>query len=185
MELLEQFSRAQALFQEVVEAVRPDQYRNDTPDEGWDVRMLLNHVVGGNRSFAARLLDQPLPDRDADHLGDEPLASLRASATALDAAFRTPGSLDKVVTLPTGERTGLTLLRMRFNENLAHGWDIAKATGQETDREPDLYEAALAQAPLLFGAPRLPGGAYAPEQPVPEGASPADQLAAFLGKKLD
>ena len=47
-ELPEAHARALEYCQSVVDAVTPDQFRNDTPCDGWDVEQLLHHIIYGN-----------------------------------------------------------------------------------------------------------------------------------------
>ena len=68
-----------------------------------------------------------------------------------------------------------------------HGWDLAKATGQPSDLNPELASQVLDNAkkaiPDTFRGPdgKAPFG---PALDAPAGAPPADQLAAFLGRKV-
>ncbi|MEU4247702.1 TIGR03086 family metal-binding protein [Amycolatopsis sp. NPDC026612] len=95
-----------------------------------------------------------------------------------------PGLFARTVTTPLGEVPGVFLVHMRVNEYLAHGWDIADATGQPTDLLPDLATEALVQWRSRFGStPRQPGGPFGPEVEPPPSATAADRLVAFLGRK--
>ena len=69
---------------------------------------------------------------------------------------------------------------------LIHGWDLAAATGQSTDLDPQLAAGLLAGAKQFItdairGPEPMP---FAAEQKVPSGATNADQLAAFLGRSV-
>lgn len=71
-------------------------------------------------------------------------------------------------------------------EMLAHGWDLARATGQSTDLAPDIATATLPAVQQIYGdLPRTAGGSFAPARPVRADANPADRLAAYLGRALD
>jgi len=74
---------------------------------------------------------------------------------------------------------------MRTSDVLTHAWDLATATGQSTDLDPELAAEQLA-AVRAFVAPefRGPGKPFGDEQPCSSGHTPADQLAAFLGRKV-
>jgi uncharacterized protein (TIGR03086 family) len=67
-----------------------------------------------------------------------------------------------------------------------HGWDLAHATGQSTDIDPELA-GQLLEAARLFVQPAFRGedgkAPFGPEQQAPPNARPADQLAAFLGRR--
>ena len=72
---------------------------------------------------------------------------------------------------------------MRITELTIHAWDIAAATGQPRDLDPELVGFAdgfLRSRPI----PRDVNGPFAPEQPAPAGAGDADRLAAFAGRPV-
>jgi uncharacterized protein (TIGR03086 family) len=70
-------------------------------------------------------------------------------------------------------------------EMLAHGWDLAVATGQPTDLAPAAAERTLAVVPVFYGAvPRTPGSSFGPERPAPADATATDRLAAYLGRSV-
>jgi uncharacterized protein (TIGR03086 family) len=75
---------------------------------------------------------------------------------------------------------------MRRNEFVLHSWDLAKATGQSTDLDRELAGSVLAamRASRLLARVRGKDGPVAQEQPAPVNASPADQLAAFMGRTV-
>jgi uncharacterized protein (TIGR03086 family) len=65
-----------------------------------------------------------------------------------------------------------------------HAWDLAHATGQPTDLDPELAGRVLAWSrAALDGVPR-DGTPFADECPVPPGATQADALAAYLGRSV-
>ncbi|HKE72665.1 MAG TPA: TIGR03086 family metal-binding protein [Acidimicrobiales bacterium] len=177
------YAAAAADVDRLIAAVTPDQLAASTPCEGWDVRTLLNHIVGGNALFLARATGAPGPSRDTDFVGDDALGAYRASVAALTEAFAQDGFLAKPVTTPFGEGVGAVLVSMRINEYLLHGWDLAVATGQR--REFDAGVVAFAER-ALRGAdvPRGDGRMFKEEQPAPEGAGAVDALAAYMGRRV-
>jgi uncharacterized protein (TIGR03086 family) len=180
---LARFDRAAAVADSAIAGVRPNQWDAPTPCTEWNVRQLLNHVVGGTKAFLSMQTGGSPVDRAADHLGDDPLASFRASLAQLRSAFAEDGALEKTVTTPFGEAPGLVLVNMRVNEMMVHGWDVAKATGQSTDLDPEL----AAQCAEDFRRLRASGrgaGMFAEAQEAPPGASAADQLAAVAGRTV-
>jgi uncharacterized protein (TIGR03086 family) len=100
-------------------------------------------------------------------------------------AFKRPGVLDKPLKLPFGEMPGAAFVMMIANDQFQHGWDLARATGQAAEFEPELASQLLgfvrAAVPDSFRGPdgKAPFG---PVVPVPESESAADQLAGFLGR---
>jgi uncharacterized protein (TIGR03086 family) len=181
--------RAFAAVQRLVDAVRPDQWTAPTPCTDWNVRQLLNHVANGNAVFAG-LADGTRPsgpvtpeERAIDRLGDDPAAGFRATGEHMHAAFLTPGFLDSTVETPMlGEQPGTTIVHMRINELLIHGWDLARAIGQPPELPEDLAEGALTLWQTRLGGRPREGGPFGVPQPVADDAPAIDRLAAFLGR---
>jgi uncharacterized protein (TIGR03086 family) len=178
------FDAAAAQADRVVAAVRPDQLGHPTPCTDWRVRDVINHLVTGNLLFTAIVAGTERPDRSRDHLGDDPLAAFRASVSQLSEAFAKYDVLSGTYATPVGEGPGALLVQMRLSELVVHGWDIAKATGQPTDLDPELVAAArrgYEHAPVL---PRGDGKPFRDARPEPTDATDADRLAAFLGRQV-
>lgn len=56
----------------------------------------------------------------------------------------------KHVSVPFGDFSGADFQRIATTDTLTHAWDLAKATGQPTDLDPDLATRVLAAAPDLI-----------------------------------
>lgn len=87
--------------------------------------------------------------------------------------------------MPFGELPAGMYLGLATNDVFTHGWDLAKATGQQTDLDPDMAAELLAAMEAgLPDARRGPDGVapFGPKQSAPQGAGAADRLAAFLGR---
>lgn len=175
--------------EQLLSAVEESQWSSSTPCSDWSVRQLVNHVVGGNRVFAEILSGQEMPpmselraNQGRDVLGDDPLAAYRDSAAALVAAFRRPGVLDELITVPIGTVPGHAALQLRIVESLVHGWDLAAATGQELSVPDEVVEQALVFSRARLGD--LPPGRspFAPAQPAPDDAPAIERLVALLGR---
>ena len=74
---------------------------------------------------------------------------------------------------------------LRSCDVFTHAWDLARATGQPTDLDPELAAANLdAARTLMREGLRGPGRSFGAEQSCPDGGTTADQLAAFLGREV-
>ncbi|MBY8857925.1 TIGR03086 family protein [Nocardia sp. CA2R105] len=166
---------------ELIARIEPRQWEAPTPCTEWTVRDVVAHLVGLNLVFTALLEGGPMPDRQADHLGADPLAAYRTSAAAVTAAFGAPGVLDKTFSGPLGDATGVGRLRIRMADLLTHGWDLARATGLRADLPQDLVEESLAYIRMQM-AEHSRAGRFDDEQPVPQDAPALDKLAAFTGR---
>ena len=174
----------------LIDGVKSDQWSDPTPCPEWNVRALVNHLVGGNRLFVRILSGEEMPPpetlarlRGADQLGDDPASAFRESGAALLEAFSKPGVLEDVYQVPAGRVPGVAALHLRITEHLVHGWDLARATGQPARLPDDLAEEELAFA-RGRNAPDVPrtGQPFGPVQEVSEDAPAIDRLVAYLGR---
>ena len=165
----------------IVQGVPDERRGGPTGCPDWDVTALINHMVGGNRYFAASARGETA-DRamfEHDHLGDDPVAAYRASAEEAVEAWSRPGVLEQTLAsgMPAQFLWGIHLI-----EALGHGWDLANATGQSRDIPEHLAQAGLGVARQMPAERVRRPGVFGPEVEPAAGASPADQLAAFLGR---
>lgn len=181
---VEDLTRALSAVDELIVGVGDDQWSAPTPCTDWTVRELVNHLVGVNLVFAALVNSQAPPERGTDVLGDDPAGAYRDSSRAIQAAFAQPGVLERSYQGPLGAATGAERLHVRIADLLAHGWDLAQATGQPAALPADLSEQALTfTRTQLSTMPRT--GRFDPAQPVADDAPAIDRLAAFLGRPVD
>lgn len=175
---------------DLVAAVRPEQWSGPTPCPEWNVRELVNHMVIGNRLFTGILRGEAAVPPDAldpktnDALGDDPAAAYRGAAEDLLAAFRQPGVLEQLFQVPVGTVPGIATAQLRTVEELVHGWDLARATGQQPQFPDEIVERSLefTRGKLADVPPdRTPFGQ---PQPVPDHAPPIDRLVALLGRPV-
>jgi uncharacterized protein (TIGR03086 family) len=183
------YRRAVAQTETIVAAAEPSQLGLPTPCPEYDVRALLSHITGGLTRTA--LVGEGDPDalaRPAQASGiadDGWLDAYRAAATRANAAWADDTKLDTLFELPWGKVPGRIALSGYIQEVLAHGWDLAKATNQETERDPELAEWALATSKRIL-PPEIRGQEGVPFGPVidpPADAGPYTQLAAWLGRQ--
>ena len=174
----------------VLANVKADQLDDPTPCASWKVRDLLNHLVGGTWFFATIAeTGQPPTDLDAapDFATGDFNASYEEGAARAVTAFRAEGAMEKQMSLPFGQLPGAVFVNIAATDAFAHGWDLARATGQSTDLDPDLARQLLENArAFLPDAMRGPDGQapFGPRVDVSESAPPADQLAGFLGRPV-
>lgn len=182
----ETMERAMGVAKGVLANVRPDQLDDPTPCASWKVRDVINHVVGGSHFFAASMEAGQAPEGDQPDLaGGDFVASYEEGTKKCVAAFGAPGAQEKVVSLPFGTMPGSAFMGLATTDTFTHAWDLAKATGQSTDLDPELAEELLVGARMFIqesfrGDEPMPFG---PEQQAPDGAPAADRLAAFLGRR--
>jgi uncharacterized protein (TIGR03086 family) len=181
----EQLGRAFAAVGDLITNVRLEQWSAPTPCTDWTVRQLVDHLIGMNRVFAALLADEPPPRRPAaDHIEADPVGAYRDSAARLQAAFDQPGVLERTYRSPLGEATGAERLQIRLYDLLAHGWDLAQATGQPAALPDDVAEQSLAFVRTQLTEHARPGR-FGPAERAAEDARAIERLVAFLGRPVN
>lgn len=178
--------QAVAATKSVLANVKADHLGMDTPCASWKVSDLINHVIGAQHFFISGLKGTPPAAGGADaSAGDYNAEFARSSAALLD-AFKEDGVMEKMITMPFGTMPGAALAGLAATDTFQHGWDLAKATSQNTDLAPDLAASLLERSKMAIQAGfRGPEGApFGAELAAPEGSSNADQLAAFLGRTV-
>ena len=192
-EPVEMLRKTTLRVKEVVANVGQSQAQDPTPCAEWDVRGLLNHLIGGLEFTAGCIAGSPPnirpADADSSYLDEPDVAVLiEAYHTLLDRVLRSgsePGALDGVVTTPNfGDMPVSQIFVGTTMDQFIHGWDLAKATGQDTTLDPDLVEFAYGM--LVSGGFADMGrhaGFIGPEIPVPTDSSPQDKLMAYMGRQ--
>ena len=162
-----------------------------TPCAGWTLQDLLVHMATQHYGFAAASTGDG--DRAQWHLrplGDDHVAAYRASADHVLAAFAVDGVLDRQFPLPEIPRVpafpARQAISFHFIDYVVHSWDVAKTLGLDVTFDPPLLDVALAVAQAVpVGQSRLvPGAAFAPKVPWPDGTT-LDQILAILGRRPD
>ncbi len=185
-ELVVLFRRAVDEFGRRVEAVRPAQWTAATPDTEWDVRALVNHVVG-EELWTVPLADGATLDEvgdrfDGDQLGDDPVATWRRASGAAVAAVGEEGALDRIVHVSFGDIPGSEYVSQLTCDHLIHAWDLARAIGIDEGLHRELVDFAFdylsPQADSWRGA-----GVFGPRVDVPEGADRQTALLALSGRR--
>ncbi len=142
MDLMSLHRRTVEVFVDRVEAVDDDQWEAPTPCSDWDVRALVNHVVGEDRWTAPLLGGATIAevgDRyDGDLLGAEPVEVTRDAAAEAVAAVGHHLPSGGTVHLSYGDEDMEEYVRQLAADHLIHAWDLAAATGGDTTLDDEL-----------------------------------------------
>ena len=165
--------------QHVIDAIDRSQFELPTPCDEWNVRQLLEHMIGGNRRIAGH------PPAVGEHLiGDDLSAAYAASGAQAAATFEAPGALEAPCAVSYGPVPGSVYAGHRFIDVLIHGWDLAVATRQDTRMDPSLVEACFAVIEPQLDQLKA-SGAFGTDVVVPADADPQTRLLAVLGRKAN
>ncbi len=170
----------------VLVKVQADDLDAPTPCASWDVRALINHFIGTAHWWAATVTGEDVA-ADTDHAAGDFVAAYEEGIRIAVAAFGAEGVPERAVRLPFGEFPGAVVRDMAALDQFTHGWDLARAIGYPADLDPVLAGRLLSQARLAIAGEFRGADGQAPFGPAveaPAGAGPADQLAAFLGRRV-
>jgi uncharacterized protein (TIGR03086 family) len=148
-----------------------------TPCTEWTVRDLLNHMLETQRYFigAARgEAGSPPGPTPGDVVSDNPGQDLAQARSEVISAFSEEGVIEK--TMPA--------LGIAFADQLLHGWDLARATGQDATMPDGLADAAYNMIHGRFTEEQRKG-VFAPAVPVPDDATPQQRLLGYTGRTPD
>jgi uncharacterized protein (TIGR03086 family) len=144
-----------------------------TPCDQWDVRVLLSHMIQTQQFFSGSAQGKQValtPD-PPDLVGDDPVANFNRAREDVIEVFSEPGVIEK---------TGPSL-SIAFSDMLLHGWDIARATGQDESMPDGLAQAAYDTIHGRFTDDQRKG-VFKPEVDVGADASPQERLLAYTGR---
>lgn len=184
MDVLALHARSLDQWMDRVRALSPDQLGFPTPCSEWDVRALVNHVVGEDRWTAplveGRTIEEVGGALDGDLLGDDPRGAAEEAAKAAAAAFTEEGALDRTVHLSFGDFPAEGYAWQLVADHLIHAWDLAAATGADRRLDDELVAAVADWFTATEDAYRA-GGAIAQRPPV-TGDTPQDRLLVAFGR---
>ncbi|HUR76609.1 MAG TPA: TIGR03086 family metal-binding protein [Acidimicrobiales bacterium] len=182
----EPLARAIAIGRSVLSNVSKEDLDAQSPCASWKVRDVINHLVEGSDFFVTGLGGEAA--NVGDVTGGDYLASYDEAGERTLAAFNAPGALDKTANMPWGPLPATALMGLATSDIVTHAWDMAKATGQSTDLDPEFVTHLLPQVqqavPDMFRGAEGSGMPFGVRQEAPEGACAADRLAAFLGRSV-
>ena len=182
----ELYVKAMAATQRSVDGVRADQWHAPTPNTEWDVKQVANHIIGENLWAGELLRGKTIAEVgnrfDGDVAGTDPAAAYRTSVSVATEAVTAPGAMEAVCHLSFGDFSGADYSAQLFLDLLIHGWDIAKATQQDTRLPADLVEACIPIAQQITAMARSTG-VYGDDLPVSPNADQQTRLLAIVGRR--
>lgn len=171
----------------LIDGLGPEEANLPTPCASWNVDRLVSHLVDDTGKFttAARgdMPDwsRPVPDLPPGEWATE----FRTGAARLLDTWR---RADRNAPSPTpaGEQLLLRRADQQIAELAMHAWDLARATGQQVDLDPEVGSYALEWArrnlrPEFRGSEES-GMAFGHEVAVSEDAPVYDSLAGWFGR---
>ena len=147
----------------------------------------MGHIIDMH-GVMLRPLDRQLSP--APSIEEDPLAAFRAARADIEALLDDPALADMECDTPMGKMTiaehidGVVSLDM-----VIHGWDLARATGQDDTMDPEEVERMWPSMQSIPDEMRIPGAfgpgivVFGPEVEVPADAPLQDRLLGVLGRQ--
>jgi uncharacterized protein (TIGR03086 family) len=160
-------------FASLIEGVAPESWSSPSPCEGWSARDVVAHVV----DYTRHVLREKAGKTEVPEFATfaDPAAAFSAIREAVEQLLDDPGT-------PPGLARYVDLA-VSFDLP-QHGWDLAKATGQDPtmDRqEVELLWRTLSENPSVWNWQR-DNGWYAAPVAVPDDAPLQDRVLGLLGR---
>ncbi|RJL32760.1 TIGR03086 family metal-binding protein [Bailinhaonella thermotolerans] len=189
-EIVERYRAHAGAFERKVAGVVPGRWDASSPCPLWTARDVVGHVVDMHgvmlRPFGRGL--SPAPP-----VKEDPLGAFRAARADVEAVLADPARAAAAVETPGGRMTFAEHVDQVVSDDMViHGWDLARATGQDETIDPADVERMWADARSipadLVERLRTPGAfgpgveILGPEVPLPPDAPLQHRLLAFFGR---
>jgi uncharacterized protein (TIGR03086 family) len=154
-----------------------------SPCSGWDVRALLNHLLGATWMFTLVNRGQAAGEDAGDVIGADPLLAVNTAAKENVASWSRPGGFEGERRYSFGTFPAQGAAMINLGEVVVHNWDLARSTGQELTIDSGLVAMVDGFCRLIPLNEFRAHGAFGPEVEATESASPTDRLMALLGRR--
>ena len=174
----------------LVARVGDDELGKPTPCPSYTLGDLIEHVGGLALAFAAAANKETgsyaegQPSGDASRLGEDWRVRIPRDLAALAEAWRDPAAWAGTTRIAGSDSPAEVVGLVAADELVVHGWDVARATGQPYDCEPELLAAAESFL-AMFASPDAPAGPdvpFGPARQVRTGAPELDRVVALAGR---
>ncbi|WP_196442708.1 TIGR03086 family metal-binding protein [Planomonospora sp. ID67723] len=169
----EMLSRAADRTVNVVRGIRDDQLGLPTPCIEYDVRTLVGHLSWVALLFEALARKEPMPPEDNEPDACESRVRGMVSAWSHQEAFEGES--------PTMGLPMTVVFQMALGDLVFHGWDLARATGQDYEVDTETAEAMAVYAEQMAPMARQ-NGVFGDEVAVAADAPPFDRALGLSGR---
>ncbi len=175
----DRYRRLAAGLTHLVAGVSEAGWSNPSPCEGWTALDVLAHLVDVHGRFQA-LVGRGLVDHPP--VEEDPVGAWSAARDQMQADLEDPARVDEEYDGRFGATTfGRSVDGFVCFDLVVHGWDLARATGQDETLDPRDVVSVQATVDAMGEAMRSNGVLAAPIEPAAD-ASPQERLLCTLGR---
>ena len=185
-EIADRYRRRADLFEAKVAAAEPERWADPSPCDEWTARDVVGHIIDMH-GVMLRPLGRELslaPSLDEDPLGAFRSARADVEALLADRAVATTECATPMGTMTIEEHIDGVV----STDLVVHGWDLARALGQDDTIDPAEVERLYPGAAEMPPEMHIPGAfgpgivVFGPEVPVPGDAPLQDRLLGLMGR---
>ena len=173
----------------LVEGISDDQLSRPTPCPDYTVGDLLDHINSLSLAFVSAAnktneVGKRPPMADAARLGDDWRTRIPPQLATMADAWRDPEAWNGMTVIGGGDTPAEVTGLIGLDELIVHGWDVARATGQELQSDDESLEACR-NVLVMFAVPGKevePGSPFGKVVDVPDDAPLLDQLLGLSGR---
>jgi uncharacterized protein (TIGR03086 family) len=166
-------------FEAKISAVPPDAWSNQSPCADWTARQLVGHVIDVH-GMMLKPLDRSLSE--APSVDDDPLGAFRAARADVEQVLDDPALAGTEYDGAFGRtKVERTIDQFMAFDLVVHGWDLARATGQDETIDPAEVDTIMAFAEPM-GDTMRENGVTGPAVAVPDDAPQQDRMLGLLGR---
>ncbi len=180
MDAAERYRRLSRLMTDRVAGVPDGAWSSPTPCEGWTARDLLGHLIEVHGRFQ-QLVGRSLVDHPS--VEEDPLGAWVAVRDQMQADLDDPVKAAEEYDGRLGRSSfGASVDGFVCFDLVVHGWDLARATGQDDTIPPGDVEQVQAMVDRM-GPMMLENGVIARQLDPGPDATPQERLLAALGRE--
>jgi uncharacterized protein (TIGR03086 family) len=163
--------------------VGPDQLTAPTPCQDWQVGALVNHLLQVTTALTLAARGGAVPDSlwQRDLMSGDWANGLNDQARQAIEAWSDPSAWEGTVSMSSSEMPASMVATMLACDLVIHGWDLARATGQDYACLDDTAEMARAFVEQM-GEQGRGMGIFSEPVPVPEEALALDRAVGLSGR---
>jgi uncharacterized protein (TIGR03086 family) len=168
-------------FEAKVAAVAPEDWSKPSPCTEWTARDVVAHVIDVHGMMLRPL---ETTSDEGPPVADDPLGAFRTARAELERVLADPALADTEYDGMFGRtKVSATVDQFMDFDLVVHGWDLARATGQDETIPPDEVERILGFIDRLGGpATMQDNGVTGPEVVVGDDAPAQDRMLGLLGR---
>ena len=164
-----------AIVLELADGVRD--WSAPTPVKEWVAQDVVEHL-----GWLPGMLGGMGVQLDVPALAQDPVARLRAQSAAVQALLESPEADRVLETSWFGSRPLSWVINNFYTFDVfAHGWDLARSSGQDAELDEDYAEQARAGMAAM-GSSLQESGQFGTPQPVADDAPAGERLMALMGR---